>query len=246
MATNFLEAIGNSGYLSPSVVTGTGNTHTNTTLDTLNFNPQTTGRSAGSLLKGQLLTLGGGGHAPDIIATVASSTSITLLTATSSTLTGTAVNVYNFPVLIGGEASALTSGSAVTSSYWNNTGIFRISPSDIDQGIQGDLWFQSGGAFTPSAGGFLTGWFLPSFDNGTTFETIVATPSATVPAVSRSPDFIIPLDNAAFAAGNIRYGQGRFVAPLPTVPFKVQLQNLSGVTMPSTWAVCLAPWAIQY
>lgn len=244
MPTNFLEAAANSGYLSPAVVTGTGNTHTNTTLDTLSFNPQTTGRSAGSLLKGQLLTLGGGGHAPDIIAAVASSTSITLLTATSSTLTGTAVNVYNFPVLIGGEASALTNGSAVTSSYWNNTGIFRLSPSDIDQGIQGDLWFQAGGAFTPSAGGFLSGWFLPSFDGGTTFETIIATPSSTVPAVSRSPDFIVPLDNAAYAAGNIRYGQGRFIAPLPTVPFKVELQNNSGVTMAATWAVMLAPWAI--
>jgi hypothetical protein len=246
--TNFLEAAANSGYLSPAVVSGTGNTHTTTTVDTLSFNPQTTGRSAGSLLKGQFVTLGGGGHSPDIVASVASSTSITILAATSSTLTGTAVNIYNYPVLIGGEASALTNGSAVTSSYWNNTGIFRggSTPSDIDFGIQGDIWFMSGGAFTPSAGGVLAGWFLPSRDGGTNFETIIATPSSTVPAVSRSPDFIIPLDNAAYAAGNVRYGQGRFIAPLPTVPFKVELQNNSGVTMPSTWAVFLAPWAIQY
>lgn len=241
MATNFLEA---SGYLSPAVITGTGNTHTNTTLDTLNFNPQTAGRSSGPLLKGQLLTIGGGGHAPDIIAAVASSTSITLLTATSSTLTGTAVSVYNFPVLIGGEASALTNGSAVTSSYWNNTGIF--TQTHIDSGIQADVWFQSGGAFTPSVTGFLAGWLLPSFDGGTTFETINATPSNGVMAIPRTPDFIIPLDNAAHAAGNIRYCHSRFIAPLPTVPFKVELQNNSGVTMPSTWAVILAPWAIQY
>jgi hypothetical protein len=218
MPLSFLEG---SGYLSPAIITGTGNTHTNTTLDTLNFNPQTTGRSGGSLLKGQLLTLGAGGHAPDIIAAVASSTSITLLTATSTTATGTAVKVFNFPVLIGGEASALTNGSAVTSSYWNNTGI--ITQTHIDSGTQGDLWFQSGGAFTPGAGGFLAGWFLPSFDGGTTFETVVATPSSTVTAVS-----------------------GRFIAPLPSVPFKVEIQNLSNTTMPSTWAVFLAPWAIQY
>jgi hypothetical protein len=242
--TNFLEALGNSGYLSPAVVSGTGNTHTNTTLDTLNFNPQTTGRSGGSLLKGQLLTLGGGGHAPDLIAAVASATAITLLTATSSTLTGTAVNVYNYPVLIGGEASALANGAAVTSSYWNNTGIIR--QVDMDQGAQGDLWFESGGAFTPSAGGILQGWFLPSFDGGTTFETLTATPSTTVQAISRSPDFVFTLDNAAYAAGNIRYCQGRFVAPLPTGPFKTIVQNVSGVTMPSTWAIMLGPWAMQY
>lgn len=246
MPTNFLEAAGNSGYLSPAVVTGTGNTHTNTTLDTLSFNPQTTGRSAGSLLKGQLITLGGGGHPPDIIAAVASSSSITLLTATSSTLTGTAVSVYNFPVLVGGEASALTTGTALTSSYWNNTGIIRISPADLDQGIQGDIWFQSGGAFTPSVNGFLAGWFLPSFDGGTTFETAISTPSATVSALPRAPDFTIALDNAAHAAGNVRYAQGRFIAPLPTVPFKTIVQNFSGVTMPSTWMIAAAPWAIQY
>ncbi len=246
MTANFLEAAANSGYLSPAVITGTGNTHTNTTLDTLSFNPQTTGRSGGSLLKGQLITLGGGGHAPDIIATIASSTSVTLLTATASSLTGTAVNVYNFPVLIGGEASALASGAAVTSSYWNNTGIIRTSPTDLDQGIQGDLWFQAGGAFTPALGGYLAGWFLPSFDGGTTFETAISTPSTSVMALSRAPDFIVALDNAAYAAGNIRYGQGRFLAPLPTVPFKTVVQNLSGVSMPSTWMLALAPWAVQY
>ncbi len=241
MTTNFLEA---SGYLSPAVVSGTGNTHTNTTLDTLNFNPQTTGRSGGSLLKGQLLTLGGGGHAPDIIASITNSTSLVLLTATSSTLTGTAVNIYNYPVLVGGEASALSNGGALTSSYWNNTGVIR--QVDLDQGVQGDLWFEAGGAFTPSVGGWLAGWFLPSFDGGTTFETTISTPSTTVMANSRSADFMIPLDNAAYAAGNIRYCQGRFLAPLPSVPFKTLVQNLSGVTMPSTWALMLAPWAIQY
>lgn len=241
MATNFLEA---SGYLSPAVISGTGNTHTNTTLDTLSFNPQTSGRSGGSLLKGQLLTLGGGGHAPDIIASVVNSTSVTLLTATSSSLTGTAVNIYNYPILVGGEASALTNGSALTSSYWNNTGAVR--QLDLDQGIQADIWFESGGTFTPATGGYLAGWFLPSFDGGTTFETTISTPSSTVMAVSRSPDFTISLDNAAYAAGNIRYGQGRFVAPLPSVPFKTAVQNLSGVTMPGTWMIALAPSAIQY
>jgi len=241
MPTNFLEA---TGYLSPAVITGTGNTHTNTTLDTLSFNPQTTGRAGGSLLKGQFLTLGGGGHAPDILASVTSSTAGTLLTATSSTLTTTAVNVYSYPVLIGGEASALTNGSAVTSSYWNNTGTF--TQTHIDQGAQADVWFMAGGAFTPAVGGALNGWFLESWDGGTSFDTVLATPSATVPAIPRAPDFTIPLDNVAYAAGNVSRAAGRFITPLPTVSFKVRLQNMAGVTMPATWAVFLAPWAVQY
>src|SRR5215468_6806307 len=102
-------------FQSPPATVGTVNTHTNTTGDTIvGFNPQTSYRG-GSILKGQYVQIGGGGHAPDIIASVTSSTAVTLLTATSSTLTGTAVTVFNYPVLIGGEASALTPGSAVTS-----------------------------------------------------------------------------------------------------------------------------------
>ena len=241
---NFLEAAGNSGYLSNAAGSGTGSTHTSTTLDTLTFNPQNSNGGAAALV-GSLIKLGSGGHAPDIVATIASSASVTLLTATSASATGVAVTLFNFPVLIGGEASALTNGSALTSSYWNGNGI--VTQAQLAQAIQGDIWFEFGGAFTPAAGGFLSGWFLPTFDGGTTFETTgIATASSTVPAISRSPDFIIPLDNAAYAAGNIRYCQGRFIAPIPPTGFKTLIQNNSGVTMPSTWAVFLAPWAIQY
>jgi hypothetical protein len=245
MPTNFLAA---PGYLSPSATptTGTGSTHTNTTLDVLTFNPQTTGRSGGSLLKGQFVTIaaGGGGHAPDLIAAVASSTSITLLTATTATASLQAVSVYHYPVLIGGEASALTNGSAVTSSYWNNTGIF--TQTHIDFGLQADCWFMTGGAFTPSLGGHLDGWFLESWDGGTNFGGQIATASATVPALARPPDFTIPLDNAAYAVQNSARVAGRIVAPLPVVPFKVRVQTMAGVTMPATWMVVLAPWAVQY
>src|SRR5215468_9808760 len=234
-------------FQSPLPQSGTGNTHTNTTLDTLNFNPQTAYRG-GSILKGQYVQIGGGGHAPDIIASVTSSTAVTLLTATSSTLTGTAVTVFNYPILIGGEASALTPGSAVTSSYWNNTGIF--TSQHIDGGNQGDVWFMSGGAFTPPLGALLNGWFLPTIDGGTTFETpTIATPSTTVPAVSRDPDFVIPLDNAAYAAGNVRYSRGRYAIPLPSAvsssssAFKVRVQYWSpSANMPSTWMIALQPW----
>lgn len=244
MATNFLEAAGTIGYLSPTKGSGTGNIHTTTTVDNLSFNPQTS-NNGGAAIVGSLVTIGSGGHAPDILAAVASSSSITLLTATSSTVSGTAVSIYNYPVLISGEASALANGGAVLSSYWNSNGIVR--QSDMQQGLQADLWFVAGGALTPSVGGYLAGWFLPSFDGGSTFESDnIATPSSTVPALSRAPDFIVPLDNAAYAAGNIRYCQGRYIAAPPPTSFKTKLQNMSGVAMPSTWAIVAAPWAVQY
>jgi hypothetical protein len=244
MTTNFLEAAGTIGYLSPTKGSGTGNTHSSTTVDTLSFNPQSSNNGASAVV-GSLVTIGSGGHAPDIVASIASSASITLVTATSSTVSGTNVSIYNYPVLIGGESSALSNGSAVLSSYWNSNGVIR--QSDLQQALQGDVWFVAGGAFTPSAGGYLAGWFLPTYDGGTTFETDgIATPSSTVPAISRSPDFIIPLDNAAYAAGNIRFCQGRYVVAPPPTGFKVKLQNMAGVTMPSTWAVIMAPWAVQY
>lgn len=237
MVANFLWAAGTNGYLSPAPVVVTGNTHTNTTLDSLSANV--------TLPKGTLVT-GSGIPTPDFItATVAASASVTLLSAATSTLTGSTFTFQQFPVLIGGEASALANGSAVTSSYWNGNGVFRQSV-ELLQGLFGDVFFQSGGAFTPSVGGVLSGWWLPSFDGGNSFESTVSTPSSTVSALGRAPDFIIPLDNAAYAAGNNRWSAGRIVRPPPNSHNKVLIQNNSGVAMPSTWMVGYGPVTPQY
>jgi hypothetical protein len=247
MPTNFLAAAGNAGYLSPAVLSGTAATHTNANVDTIaGFTPNSQGGPAGTgVIRGQYLTLGAGGHAPDIVASVTSGTAITILTATSSSAS-TAINIYNYPVLIGGEATNLIDGAALTSSYWNSTGIFRQSPSDINQALQGDIWFMCGGAgFTPGLNAHLDGWFLESRDGGLTFDSVLQTPSTTVPAQIRTPDFSIPLDNAAYVAGNTSPMDGRSVINLPTVPFKVRIQNNSKATMPTAWAVFLAPWAVQ-
>ncbi len=147
--------------------------------------------------------------------------------------------------LLSTELNALTAGSAATSSVGGSSGVF--GQTNWVNCPFGSIYFTSGGSFTPSAGDFLSGWFLLSTDGGTTFETAVSTPSTSVSALSRAPDFVIPLDNAAFASGNIRWCQGRFVQ-MPWESCKVLLQsNLASVTLPATGnLIKLGPVAIQY
>lgn len=228
-----------SGIIGTAPGSGTGNTHTSTTVDTLNFNPQTTGPAAGNLRKGSLVELGGGGHAPDILVTVATSASITILTATSSTVTGTAVTAFNFPALISGEASAVTNGNTLLSSYFvgdNGTGGV-LDQNDFSNAVYCDLVFIAGGAFTPTAGGYLAGWFMESEDGGTSFEKNVANT-----APPRAPDFILPLFAAAYAAGDRAWAKGVL---MPSCPCKILIQNNAGVTLPSTWGVWALPEGVQ-
>jgi hypothetical protein len=129
------------------------------------------------------------------------------------------------------ELNALTSGSAIISSVGGSSGVY--SQSNTSNAIFGSVFFSSGGAFTPTAGGFLAGWFLLSSDGGTTFETVTATPSTTVMALPRPPDFVIPFSAAAYASGNLAWASGRIVQ-LPFESFKVEIHNLSGVSLPAT------------
>lgn len=129
------------------------------------------------------------------------------------------------------ELNTLASGAAATSSVNGASG--KFNQASLASGIWGSIYFTAGGAFTPTAGGNLAGWFLLSTDAGTTFEALIATPSTTVPALSRAPDFIIPLDAAAYATGNIRWCQGRRVL-LPAESYKILLQNNAGAALPSS------------
>lgn len=138
---------------------------------------------------------------------------------------------------------SLANGSSVVSSVGGTSGVF--SQTNTAQAPQGGIWFQSGGSFTPTTGGYLAGWFLRSPDGGTTFEA-TTTSSATQPPVQRSPDFIIPLFPAAYASGTVSWAQGAEV-PLPWESFKVALWNMSGVALPvSGNVVKLGPVALQY
>jgi hypothetical protein len=145
-----------------------------------------------------------------------------------------------------GNGSGIANGAAVTSSVGGTSGVF--TQASWSQAIWGGIQFKSGGAFTPTAGGFLAGWFLISQDGGSTFEAAIATPSATVMALGRAPDFEIPLyeGGAAWASGNIRAQQGRYIK-LPWESHKILLQNLSGVTLPTSGNVLSGTGqAIQY
>lgn len=144
------------------------------------------------------------------------------------------------------ELNALGSGSGVISSVNGTSGAF--TQSNWSNAIWGGIQFKGGGAFTPTAGGYLAGWFLISQDGGSTYETVIATPSTTVMALGRAPDFIIPTyeGGAAWANGNIRAIQGRFVKT-PWETHKVYIQNLSGVALSASGHVLSGTGvAIQY
>lgn len=144
------------------------------------------------------------------------------------------------------ELNSLSSGGGVISSVNGTSGVF--TQTNWSNAIWGGIQFKSGGAFTPTAGGFLAGWFLISQDGNSTIETVIATPSTTVMALGRAPDFIIPTyeGGAAWASGNIRAAQGRFVK-VPWESHKVYIQNLSGAALPASGNVLSGTGvAIQY
>lgn len=146
--------------------------------------------------------------------------------------------------LLSTELNALGTGLSATSTVGGTSGVFN--QVNNANGIWGSLYFVSGGTFTPAVGAFLAGWFLRSPDGGSTFETATATASTTVQALSRSPDFTIPLDNAVFNSGNIRWCQGSFVM-LPWESYSVILQNMSGGALPTSGnLIKVGPTAIAY
>lgn len=124
--------------------------------------------------------------------------------------------------------SALASGAAATGST-----VFTPGTSGTLLGAQKcQAWFQVITAgWTPTAGGQVSGWWLMSTDGGTTFENLRSTPSTTVMALPRPPDFIIPMyqGGTALSANDILFANGPF--RYPYVGAKVVLQNLTGAAM---------------
>jgi hypothetical protein len=139
------------------------------------------------------------------------------------------------------ELNAITTGNTSLSSVGGASGVY--SQSDTGHAPQGSIWFSSGGAFTPSAGGHLDGWFMRSSDGGTTFEKIVTNTNP-----PRAPDFVIPLYGGAtaYASGELAFVAG-VVVMLPWESFKILVQNNSGVTLPASGNhLKLGPVALQY
>lgn len=140
------------------------------------------------------------------------------------------------------ELNSLANGGAAISSVGGTSGVF--TQSSAGSAIWCSISITFGGAITPTAGGVIDVWFLRS--NATGYETAVATPSATVAALPRAPDAIIPLSAAAYASGNVAWVAGGFVKE-PWESYYVEVQNLSGATLPSTGNILkCGPTAIQY
>lgn len=126
--------------------------------------------------------------------------------------------------------NALASGSRAISDTTANTGLF--SQASFSNAQWGQAYFTNVGATLAStAGGVISCWFLLSPDGGSSFEVESnTTPSTTVPAVMRPPDFIIPVYSGAtaLAAGSLCFSQP---FQLPWVSAKFIAQNLSGVAL---------------
>jgi hypothetical protein len=90
------------------------------------------------------------------------------------------------------------------------------------------------------AGGYLAGWWILSDDGGTHFEKTVSNTD-----MPRSPDFIIPLFNSAYASGDRAWAQGLVKAPFASC--KTFIVNHAGVALSANNHLIQAcPVAIQY
>jgi hypothetical protein len=140
--------------------------------------------------------------------------------------------------LMSTELNALANGNSAVSSAGGTSGVF--SQSNSAHAIWAQLYFVSGGSFTPASPNYIAGWFLFSPDGGSTFE---AAPSNA--DMARTPDFIIPLTAAAYASGNIAQASG--IVRVPWWSNKVQIVSHAGATLPATGnLIKAAPVAIQY
>jgi hypothetical protein len=122
------------------------------------------------------------------------------------------------------ELNSLASGGGAISSAGglSTNGVFNDTLTG--QAILGDISFLAGGAFTPTAGANIAGWFIKSRDGGATYEYASAIPP-------RAPDFIIPLLASAYAANQQAWSVGTHKVIVPAGYFKVCAVNNTGVTL---------------
>jgi hypothetical protein len=126
----------------------------------------------------------------------------------------------------------LASGSRAISDTTADTGLFtQTSFSNAQYGMA--YFTNVGSTWATTVGGCLSCWWLYSYDGGTNFEVESrTTPSTTVPAVIRPPDFIIPVYSGAtaIAAGDVLFSQGN-PFPLPYIHAKLVVQNFGGANL---------------
>ena len=147
--------------------------------------------------------------------------------------------VTPFTLISGTELSNITNGNCIISAASGTSG--KFSQTDFVSAQYGLIWLTVvTAAWTPTAGGNLTGWFLNSGDGGSTFEAQTANV-----AFPRPPDFIIPFTAAALNIGDKIFASG--LVPLPYNTVKVYIQNNSGTTTGTgNHTITCGPVADQY
>lgn len=116
-----------------------------------------------------------------------------------------------------------------------------LSQSSFGSAIWCHVWFQVvTTGFTPSVGGYISGWWLGSDNGGTNFEKV-----ATNTDLARNPDFIIPFMNTALSNGDRVWANGLVRAPFTST--KAYIANHTGVAFSANNHLIQAgPVAIQY
>lgn len=136
------------------------------------------------------------------------------------------------------ELNSLANGNSAVSSVGGTSGVF--TQSSWGSGVWGVAHFKAGGAVTPTAGGYLAGWFLYSPDGGSTFEFTVANTD-----LPRPPDILIPLYASAYASGNQSQSSG--IIRLPWWSTKTHWVSHAGATLPGSGNVIqIGSVAVQY
>jgi hypothetical protein len=113
------------------------------------------------------------------------------------------------------ELDSRANAAVIISSVGGSSG--KFTNADTAQAKWGEIYLTLGTVTTMTAGGALSGWFLTSYDSGTTYESTTVVPP-------RAPDFIVPLDATT---GNKVYKASGLVR-IPALQFKVMIQNNSG------------------
>lgn len=126
--------------------------------------------------------------------------------------------------------NALGSGSRAISDTTADTG--KFTQSSFSNAIWGQAVISHiTNTWATTVGGAMACWWLYSTDGGSTYEAeSTTTPSTTVPALNRPPDFFIPVYSGGTA---IPAGSLLFSPPfrLPWLTCKLVVQNYSGVAM---------------
>jgi len=122
------------------------------------------------------------------------------------------------------ELASLTNNSYVVSSVSGASGVF--TNNDVGQAIWAQLFLTLGTIGSALQNGAnIAGWFLRSYDGGTTYEQAGTTPA-------RSPDFYFPLPAATISAATVWGANGLVL--LPALKYKVGILNTTGQTLASS------------